>query len=423
MFLFLYRILLIVAAPVMVLALLIRSINHPAYRYRLLERLGIVTNHITTGSIIVHAASVGEVIAVKAYVENLLARNLAVTVTTFTPTGSAQVKKQFGDRVQHCYLPLDIWPCTALFLHSLKPSAFVLMETELWPNLIHNCHSKRIPLQLINGRLSDKSMKSYQKIRGLIAPALKRFNKILCQSEAHYQNFISLGAMPHQCQISGNLKFDITENQEITDKAAELKLLMPQGKVVWLVASTHEGDEALALSAFEDLYQKHPELLLIIVPRHPERFNTARQLATQANFQTQLRSTNEPIASTTQVWVMDSLGELMSAYKLADFVTIGGSFSSVGGHNPLEPALFKKPIIVGHDMSNFKEIEQQLQQSKGIIKLKPGELQEGLVKELSQLIELPQTGQLLGENAFSVVAKNQGASGKSADALYTILYT
>ena len=421
MFLFLYRILLIVAVPVMVLALLIRSINHPAYRYRLLERLGIVTNHMTTGSIIVHAASVGEVIAIKAYVEHLLAGNLAVTVTTFTPTGSAQVKKQFGDRVQHCYLPLDIWPCTALFLHSLKPSAFVLMETELWPNLIHNCHSKRIPLQLINGRLSDKSMKSYQKIRGLIAPALKQFNKILCQSETHYQNFISLGALPHQCQISGNLKFDITENQDITDKAAELKLLMPKGKIVWLVASTHEGDEALALSAFEELYQKHPELLLIIVPRHPERFTSARQLATQANFQTQLRSTNEPIASTTQVWVMDSLGELMSAYKLADFVTIGGSFSSVGGHNPLEPALFKKPIIVGHDMSNFKEIEQQLQQSKGIIKLKPGELREGLVKELSQLIELPQTGQLLGENAFSVVAKNQGASGKSADALYTIL--
>lgn len=421
MYLFLYRILLIVAAPLILIALIIRSTNHKAYRSRLFERFGFATTNLKTGSIIVHAASVGEVIAVKAFVENLLAKKITVTVTTFTPTGSAQVTKQFGDRVQHCYLPLDIWPCTSLFLQKLKPRALVLMETELWPNLIAQCHSKRIKLQLINGRLSNKSMKSYRKISGLIGPTLQKFDQILCQSEAHYQNFLNLGAQKNHCTVSGNLKFDIAETPEINNKAAELSALMPKNKICWLVASTHDGDESLILSAFKQVHQKHPELLLILVPRHPERFKTACQLAQQANFQTQLRSTNQPILDTTKVWVMDSLGELMSAYKLADFVTIGGSFSSIGGHNPLEPALFKKPIIVGHDMSNFKEIEQQLVYAKGIIQLKPGELVEGLVKSLSALIELPQTAKTLGNNAFSIVIENQGASQKSADALCDLL--
>ncbi len=421
MILFLYRLLLIAATPLVLIILLIRSFNHAEYRFRLPERLGFSPKNIKPDSIIVHAASVGEVIAIKAYVEILISRNLHVTVTTFTPTGSAQVIKQFGDRVQHCYLPLDIWPCTTLFLSHLRPQALVLMETELWPNLIAQCQSKKIPLLLINGRLSDKSMKSYQKVKALITPSIQSFDQILCQSESNYHNFLALGAIPERCQISGNLKFDIAENLQINQKAEQLAALLPKNKLLWLIASTHDGDEAIALSAYAKLSIKHPELLLIIVPRHPERFNTAVNLAKQAGLSTQQRSTNQSVTAKTQVWVIDSLGELMSAYKLADYVTIGGSFSAIGGHNPLEPALFKKPIITGDNMSNFKEIEQQLLQAKGIIKLKPGDMAEGLVKELSQLIELPQTGDELGRHAFSVVQANQGASVKSADVLTSLL--
>lgn len=421
MALFLYRLLFILLTPVLLLALLFRSFNHKEYRHRLFERLGLGAANLKSGGVIVHAASVGEVIAIKAFVEELLSQHILVTVTTFTPTGSAQVIKQFNGRVQHCYLPLDIWPCTYYFLQKLKPSTFVLMETELWPNIIAQSKKANIPLLLINARLSTKSMQSYLKIKPLITPALLSFDRILCQSEENYNHFLALGASATQCEVSGNLKFDIAENEEISTKAHQLAQLLPQDKQVWLVASTHDGDEELMCQAYKLLLEKHPELLLVVVPRHPERFSSVVSFFQVSGFQTEKRSSNIPLSSTSQVWVIDTLGELMSAYQLADIVTIGGSFSTIGGHNPLEPALFKKPIIVGHDMSNFTDIEQQLLSAQGLIKLTPQDSFEELAKQLFQLLELPNIRNTLGTNAFKVVLANQGASKKSADALSALL--
>ncbi|WDE02055.1 lipid IV(A) 3-deoxy-D-manno-octulosonic acid transferase [Thalassomonas actiniarum] len=422
--LLLYRLFFLINLPVIIIVLLIRSTKHKAYRQRLGERLGLVPGGIKPGSIVIHAASVGEVMALKAFVEQVLAAypTLPVTLTTFTPTGSEQVKKLFAGRVQHCYLPLDIWPCSALFLHKLAPKAMVFMETELWPNLISQSAGKNIPLLLVNGRLSENSMKNYRKLSWLIAPALKRFAAILSQSQPHRDNFLALGASPDTCTVSGNLKFDISQTTEISNKQQELSRLMASRGPVWIAASTHEGDEQLMVEAYKKACVEVPELLLVLVPRHPERFEKVHQLCLDADLSVIKRSANQPLGQDTQVWLLDTLGELMAAYALSDIVTIGGTFSHIGGHNPLEPALFKKPVIVGSDMSNFAEIHQQFTQEQAVIQLAAtGDVSTALAQQVQNLLESPQQAQTLGENGYHIVRQNQGASAFSLKQLSQLL--
>jgi len=403
--------------PILLLALLFRSISNPQYRQRLIERLGFTSNTSPTSSnmkngIIVHAASVGEVIALTPFVEQLLQQysHLPITVTTFTPTGSAQVRKQFGTRVNHAYLPLDILPCTQLFLARLQPKIMIFMETELWPNLISQCATKEIKLLLINGRLSANSMKSYQKISALIKPTLNHFDQVLCQSQDNLNNFLKLGASPTRCQVSGNLKFDITINTTI-EKQAKLEKLLPENRPIWLVASTHQGDEEIALQAFKKIRSLFPELLLVLVPRHPERFASVAKLCNNQGYSLAKRSKNSQVKE-QDIWLLDTLGELMAAYALADIVTMGGSFSHIGGHNPLEPALFKKPIIVGNDMSNFTEVLMQLKKNQGVIQLDNtnSDNHQQLAQAVIDLLKDKDSASLLGSKAHKVVLDNQGAS-------------
>lgn len=433
--LLIYRILLLLLSPLLLAFILIRSKNNKAYRQRLLERLGFFPAPCQQGGIVVHAASVGEIIALQSFIEKLLLNypSLPITITSFTPTGSAQITKLFGDRVQHGYLPLDLLPCTALFLHRLKPKMIIFMETELWPNLIAQCTQQRVKLLLINGRLSKKSLTSYQKISPLIEPCLNRFDKILTQSQENLTHFLQLGAHPNRCLNSGNLKFDISVNKQVINKKAELAKLLfaddsqPKRKI-WLVASTHEGDEAIALTAFKQLLLEYPQLLLVLVPRHPERFEYVANFCLTEGLTLVKRSENT-IINDEQVWLLDSLGELMAAFDLSNIVTMGGSFSEVGGHNPLEPALFNKPIIVGHNMSNFNEIMQQLRQEDAIIELThdtavnapANESSTQLVREVSDLLQHPIKQQTLGENALNVVLANQGASEKTLAQVINLL--
>lgn len=417
-----YRIIFLLLLPVLLLALLFRSGSNPQYRQRLSERLGFFPLFSSNksnikGGIVVHAASVGEVIALTPLVEHLLRQYplLPITITTFTPTGSTQVLKQFGTRVQHGFLPLDIIPCTTLFLARLQPKLVIFMETELWPNLITQCANKKIKLLLINGRLSVNSMKNYQKISALIKSTLNHFDKILCQSQDNLNNFIQLGAQPERCQMSGNLKFDINMSASVNEKQAILARLLPNHRQLWLVASTHQGDEEIALTALKAITKLFPQLLLVIVPRHPERFSAVAQLCTNQGFSLAKRSENT-VVTDQDIWLLDTLGELMPAFALADIVTMGGSFSHIGGHNPLEPALFKKPIIVGSDMSNFTEVLSQLKDNQGIMQLPAGK-QNDNSQQLSQtvinLLEDKEAANLLGSNAHRVVLNNQGASART----------
>jgi len=429
--LLIYRLFLVLLLPLILLFLLVRSKNNKAYRERLFERLGYFPKPVKQGGIVVHAASVGEVIALKSFIEKLIQAypHLPITVTTFTPTGSAQVKKIFENKVQHGYLPLDILPCTTLFLQRLKPKMIIFMETELWPSLIAQCANKNIKLLLINGRLSKKSLRSYSKLHRLIRPCLNSFDKILTQSEENLGNFLQLGAEPSRCINSGNLKFDISINAEVKEKKTELaRLLFAENKqtsrAVLLVASTHEGDEKIALAAFKELLNQHPDLLLVLVPRHPERFEQVAKFCLEQNFSLARRS-NNTVVDNEQIWLLDSLGELMAAFSLSDIVAMGGSFSEVGGHNPLEPALFNKPVIVGHNMSNFNEIMQQLRQENAIIELTDSTTNNSSASQLackvSQLLQQPEQQQTLGDNAQKVVLANQGASDKTLTQVQELL--
>lgn len=417
--LLLYRIVFIFLLPVLLLVLLIRSRKNPQYRQRLLERLGFFSGKHSSkfkNGIVVHAASVGEVIALTPFIEQLIKTypHIPISLTTFTPTGSAQVIKQFGSRVQHCFLPLDAYPCTQLFLSNFQPRLMIFMETELWPNLIDQCKTKNIKLLLINGRLSNNSMKNYKKISSLIKPTLNRFNKILCQSQENLDNFIELGASELQCQVSGNLKFDISINEHALEKKRKLVTFLPEKRTIWLMASTHQGDEEITLNAFKIIKEVYPELLLILVPRHPERFSSVAALCTDQGFSLAKRSESQ-IVIQQDIWLLDTLGELMAAYALADIVTVGGTFSDIGGHNPLEPALFKKPIIVGSDMSNFNEILSQLKHDQGIVQLpfSQNDNFQQLAKSVINLLQDKYTATLLGKQAYNVVINNQGASDKT----------
>lgn len=420
--LFLYRVFFLCLLPVLLLALIIRSKNNPDYRKRLLERLGVLNSPMKRHGIVVHASSVGEVIALKAYINGILNQypNIPVTLTTFTPTGSAQVQKLFGVRVQHCYLPLDVWPCTWLFLRQLQPRVLVLMETEIWPNLIAQCANRGIPMQLINGRLSDKSMKSYQKLSWLISASLQKFSEIWTQSSENQSNFLALGANTTTTNISGNLKFDIQLTDDVNNKIAALNDSLHSSHPIWLVASTHEGDETLVLDSFKELKKLQPSLLMMLVPRHPERFEQVHRLCIEQGLAVAKRSNEDSVTDTTDIWLIDTLGELLACCGIADIVTMGGSFSAIGGHNPLEPALFKKPVIVGPNMKNFSFINQQMLNHHAIIQL-DGEIDKPMSAQLTQAVNLllndKDKQQLLGAAAYKVVQMNQGASQKTVDAL------
>ena len=416
----LYQLLILLLTPLLVVVFLIRSINHKEYRQRLSQRFGWVPSHLKSGGIIVHAASVGEVIAVKPFVEQLLIKypNLPITVTTFTPTGSAQVIKSFSNRVQHCYLPLDISFCVHLFFKLLKPKAVVLMETELWPTLIQRCYKSDVKLLLINGRLSAKSLKSYKKLSWLITPALNKFSAILCQSEDNAEHFKAMGAKAELVKTSGNLKYDIAINKAMEDKISELKEYLDSQRKLIVVGSTHQGEEQQMLDALKDLKTTQPDLLMAIVPRHPERFSSVVQLCQEQGFNTAQRSTKQPVTTDTDVWVIDTLGELFACYALSDICIVAGSFSDVGGHNPLEAALFAKPIVVGTNMANFKDMNRKLLDANGIVQLSSN---DDLAVQINELLNNQSLAQTLGKNALSVVLANQGATQKSVQSLDSFL--
>ena len=364
--LFAYRVVLILLFPVILLLLLIRSKSNPQYRQKLSERFGLFPKPAKSGGIIVHAASVGEVLALRGFIEHLLVQytHLPITITTFTPTGAEQVKKLFGDRVQRGYLPLDILPFTSIFLRRLKPKLIIFMETELWPNLISQCANQNIKLLLINGRLSDNSMKSYKKLSALIKPALNNFDNILTQSHDNEINFLNIGANKNKCSVSGNLKFDIKVDNSVIEKQKELKQFLPCERPIWLLASSHEGDENIILDAFDRILKSQPTLLLILVPRHPERFNHVEQLILATHYSYQKRSDNTIFQNKTDIILGDSMGEMLLWYASANIAFIGGSLVKTGGHNPLEATALGIPVVSGHYVFNFSDIYPALCDAK-----------------------------------------------------------
>lgn len=405
-----YTFLLYLAMPLIVLRLLLRSTKAPRYRQRIGERFGFVDKSLRRNDsqplIWLHAVSVGEVAAAKPLVDALISRNQQVVITTMTPTGSAQVLTSFADRVSHCYLPYDLPGAIKRFLSITKPSCLIIMETELWPNLIHCCSLKSIPVLLINARMSERSAKGYQRFMGLVEPMMKSISAIAAQSAADQNRLLSLGANPKTLSVTGSLKFHI--DVENADKPADefFNAIHASTRAIVIAASTREGEEDKVLDAFSLVLKELPDTLLLLVPRHPERFNSVAKLAVKRGFSVCRRSANTPVEADHRVIIGDSMGELMHYYRAATIAFVGGSLVDTGCQNVLEPAALSLPVVVGPSQFNFASICEELESAGALITVQD---QSALGKQLVTWLQSPQLALSAGQRGREVCDANQMA--------------
>ncbi|MGY4814830.1 lipid IV(A) 3-deoxy-D-manno-octulosonic acid transferase [Pseudomonas chlororaphis subsp. piscium] len=419
----LYTALFYLGLPLVAIRLWLRARKAPAYARRVGERFSWGLPAMQPGGIWVHAVSVGESIAAAPMIRALLARypQLPITVTCMTPTGSERIQALFANepRIQHCYLPYDL-PCAAArFLDRVRPKLAVIMETELWPNHIHQCAKRGIPVALANGRLSERSARGYGRFNKLTAPMLAEMSLFAVQTEAEAERFRQLGARPETVEVTGSIKFDLSIDPQLLERAGELRQQWQASeRPVWIAASTHEGEDAVVLDAHRQLLASYPNALLILVPRHPERFNSVFELCRQQGFATIRRSSAEPVTASTSVLLGDTMGELLFLYALADSAFVGGSLVPNGGHNLLEPAALAKPVLSGPHLFNFLEIAMMLREA--------GALQEvddahGLAVAVQRLFELPRDAQKMADAGLRVMRSNQGALQRLLDGLGRLL--
>jgi 3-deoxy-D-manno-octulosonic-acid transferase len=289
------------------------------------------------------------------------------------------------------------------------------METELWPNHIHQCARRGIPVALANARLSERSAKGYGRFGKLTQPMLAEMSLFAVQTEAEAQRFRDLGARSQTVEVTGSIKFDLTIDPALLQRAAELRAQwQAQERPVWIAASTHEGEDEVVLAAHRQLLANHPDALLILVPRHPERFNPVFELCRQQGFATVRRSTGDPVTAQTSVLVGDTMGELLFLYALADSAFVGGSLVPNGGHNLLEPAALAKPVLSGPHLFNFLEIAAQLRSAGALQEVEDA---EGLALAVQRLFELPRDAQRMAEAGLKVMRTNQGALQRLLDGL------
>jgi 3-deoxy-D-manno-octulosonic-acid transferase len=371
------------------------------------------------GGIWVHAVSVGESIAAAPMIRALLARypNLPITVTCMTPTGSERIHALFANepRIQHCYLPYDL-PCAARrFLDRVQPKLAVIMETELWPNHIHQCAKRGIPVALANARLSERSARGYGRFPRLTQPMLAEMSLFAVQTEAEAQRLRDLGARTETVEVTGSIKFDLTIDPQLLERAVELRgQWQALERPVWIAASTHDGEDEVVLAAHRQLLASHPDALLILVPRHPERFNSVFGLCQQQGFATVRRSSGDAVSANTSVLLGDTMGELLFLYALADSAFVGGSLVPNGGHNLLEPAALAKPVLSGPHLFNFLEIAAQLRSAGALQEVEDA---EGLAVAVQRLFELPRDAQRMAKAGLTVMRTNQGALQRLLDGL------
>jgi len=315
----LYSLLFHLGLPILALRLLWRAWRAPAYSRRLLERFAFGLPPLKPGGIWIHAVSVGESIAAAPLVRELLARYpaLPITITCMTPTGSERIQALFGNQVQHCYLPYDLPWAAARFIRRLQPQLAVIMETELWPNHIHQCAKRGVPVVLANARLSERSARGYARFAKLTAPMLAELSLIAVQSAAEAERFLALGARPECVEVTGSIKFDLRIEPELLAQAQALRAAWHTvQRPVWIAASTHAGEDESVLAAHRLLLQQQPQALLILVPRHPERFASVQQLCVKEGFTTCRRSQGEAPDVATPRLLGDAMGELLSPCPL-----------------------------------------------------------------------------------------------------------
>jgi 3-deoxy-D-manno-octulosonic-acid transferase len=384
-------------------------------------RLPVYLNVDGDRSIWIHAVSVGEVLAARPLVATLRQRlpGYRIFVSTTTMTGNAVAKKSIRGIDGLLYAPFDFPHPVRHALEVLNPSVLVLVETELWPNLIHEAHRRGTRVAVVNGRLSPRSFPRYRRIRRLLRPVLAEVDAFLMQGEPHAERIRELGAAPERVQVTGNLKFDAVEPSRLPERLARLLVGGAEKRPLWVAGSTVEGEEPLVLSAFHRVRERVPRARLLVAPRHPERFASVPGLIEASGFRCLRRSTLDPAAwQGDEVMLLDSLGELAQVYALASVVFVGGSLVSSGGHNILEPAVAGKAVLVGPHMENFQEIANEFRGAQALVQVASA---EELGSEVAALLLDERRRGGLGERARELVDRNRGAVARSADALAALL--
>ncbi|EKO3382061.1 lipid IV(A) 3-deoxy-D-manno-octulosonic acid transferase [Vibrio fluvialis] len=408
-----YTLLLIVASPLLLYSLYKKKVGKPAFGARWKEHWGMTPKVSSQNPIWIHAVSVGESIAAIPVIKAMKQAqpDQAIVVTTTTSTGAEQIAK-LGDLVEHRYMPLDFAWCVRRFLQAVKPSRLLIVETELWPNTVHTVHQHNIPITIINARLSERSCLRYQKFSALFNLIRPYVDRILCQYESDAQRFIRLGFQPEQVQVTGSIKFDIEITPTVLEQGRQLREELGLDRPVWIAASTHEGEDTILLDAHHALLKHFPNALLILVPRHPERFNTVFKLCIQQGFMTHRRTSSSTIAPESQIYLGDTMGELLTLISAADICFMGGSLigEKVGGHNLLEPAALGKPLLNGLSYYNFNEIMHMLQDN-GAVSICENASQ--ITDNLQLLWATPKLMQQKGMNAQNVVQQNRGAISRT----------
>jgi 3-deoxy-D-manno-octulosonic-acid transferase len=417
----LYCLLYYALLPVILLRVLWRARHNRNHLKRLSERFGHVAP--ITGKrtrIWLHTVSVGEFLGALALIRALIARpNTEVIVTCMTLTGSERIRQTLGDSVHHYYMPYDLPGALRRFIKTVDPDILVIMETELWPNTLAACKAFGVPSVLINARLSERSARGYKRIGGMTRAMLRRLDAAAVQHGDDAQRFAELGLADSRVTVTGNIKFDIHFDDEQKALALQLKNHWSNSgpRLVWIAASTHSGEDEIILQALHTLREQGlsaEQLLLVLIPRHPERFDAVARLCQKAGLNTVRRSTGEPPSLTTDVLLGDTMGEQQLMFGAADIVFMGGSLVEVGGHNFIEPAAWGQPLISGPSLYNFAEVSRLLRKADALEVVKNA-------AELAAVVQRWACDETLrlqvGARAQEVAEENRGALARTREVI------
>lgn len=382
------------------------------------QRLGFSLPH-GQACVWVHAASVGEVQGVAPLVSRLLdSVHGPLLFTTFTPTGAEQVGKKFGNKLLQSYVPWDTPDSVKRFLRHFRPRLLIVMETEVWPNLYHYCRQQNVPIVIVNARLSDKAFQRYHKSPRLFGATFKGIRLVCARSSRDAENFQALGVAKERIRVTGNIKFIPDIDPRLVVVGRQLKAHWR--RKVWLAASTHQGEDEILLDAHRQLLAQHPDLLLILAPRHPQRAKEVANLIQQAGYSVAKRSQNDAVTGNASVLLVDTLGELLCFYASADIAFIGGSLVDVGGHNPLEAAALGCPVVSGRQVHNFRDEYNLLADSNAVAFV---ETTEDLVQVVSERWRDPARFDAMARAAHAMVDENQGSLATTLTILEPLIPT
>jgi len=419
---YLYNVLTYLLAPFLVIRLYWRARKNPAYRERIGERFGFFDYPLETEHPIwIHAVSVGETIAAVPLVKALQAKHptIPIVFTTTTPTGSDRVIAAFGNSLFHVYSPYDIPTVVKSFIEKIKPRLLIIMETEIWPNMLLYAQREKVPVMLANARLSEKSFKGYSKFNRFIKFILNTISIIAAQEITDAKRFELLGVPKELIQVVGNIKFDVILPPGVKEKGKQLRKLLGENRPIWIASSTHEGEEELVLSALQIIQKSIPNVLLILVPRHPERFKKVEELCFSRGLSIVKRSENKACEGKTAVFLGDTMGELLLFYAASDVAFVGGSLVATGGHNFLEPALFGLPLISGPNLFNFAKIVSLLQDNNALEIVNDA---EELAGQIIQFLSDENLRKSYGKRAQEVLEKNRGSLNRHIQLIEKLLH-